>query len=500
MIVEYVDAEGARRDGRGLSGVTTARGRFEAEYRAALAAYVDGPDEEGLIHAYDLGRRAVAAEMSLLELAGLHVQILRESAPEVGPARPKAALLAMEFLTESLTTFDMAQWGYREAQERARYESERRRKGERLAEAYVAVTRRRALDERLTDISDWAARLVGASKAEVDMVEPMGSDETGVAAPDGADAAALLAADDLGPDRVVLDIPGRFGRPVARLTIWTPPLEPGDADALDRFAHMAGVAIENALVFEREHRLAVTLQRSLLPSDLMVPEGLAVAVRYVPAGLDGEVGGDWYDLIPLPDQRVALVVGDVVGHGIGRAAIMGQLRFALRAYAVEGHPADQIAGRLETLLRSLPDAPSATLLHIGVDLGSLGVEVLNAGHPPPLIVQPTRQARFFDVGRAGLLGVGSDGPRTVQGPFQVAPGTLLVMYTDGLLESTERDGIDGLAALLDTLRAFEGDLEELCDVVMAKFVVGPPSDDVCLLAARVSGEQEPPLGGDAERA
>jgi hypothetical protein len=488
MILGYGGAEAHGAMGEHTQ-VTTARSRFEADYRSALAVYIDGPDEEGLIRAYDLGRRAVSAEMSLLELAGMHVKILRESASDVDLSRPKAAILAMEFFAESLTTFDMAQRGYWEAQARARTESERRIKGERLAEAYVAVTRRRALDERLADISDWAARLVGASKAEVDMVDPMGSDESRMVDVNGAGAGTeATATDDLGRDRVVLDIPGRFGRPVACLTVWTAPLEPADADALDQFAHMAGVTIENALVFEREHRLAVTLQRSLLPSDLVVPERLTVAVRYMPAGLDGEVGGDWYDVIPLPDRRVALVVGDVVGHGIGQAAIMGQLRFALRAYAVEGHPPDQIAGRLETLLRSLPDAPSATLLYIGVDLSSLGIEVLNAGHPPPVIVQPSRQARFLDVGRAGLLGVGTEGHRTVQGPFELTPGTLLLMFTDGLLESTERDGVDGFAALLETLRDFDGDLEELCDTLMAKFVIGPPSDDVCLLAARVIGE------------
>jgi Stage II sporulation protein E (SpoIIE)/Phosphoserine phosphatase RsbU, N-terminal domain len=484
----------------GESGeVTTPRSRFEADYRAALVAYVEGPDEQGRSRAYDIGRRAVAAEMGLLELAGLHAQILRERPPGLDLSTPKAAVLATEFLAESLTTFDMAQRGYWEAQARARTESERRVKGERLAEAYVAVTSSRALDERLADIGEWAARLVGASRAEVDMVLTDEDDRAGDVGFEGADAggATAPAPDAAGPDAIVLDIPGRFGRPVARLTVWTPPLSPTDADVLDRFAHMAGVAIENALVFERDHRLAVTLQRSLLPSDLLVPERLTVAVRYVPAGLDGEVGGDWYDVISLPDQRVALVVGDVVGHGIGQAAIMGQLRFALRAYAVEGHPPDQIAGRLDTLLRSLPDAPSATLLYVGIDLGSFGIEVLNAGHPPAVIVQPSRQARFLDVGRAGLLGVSTEAHRTVQGPFELTPGTLLLMYTDGLLESTERDGIDGFAALLDTLRDFDGDPEELCDIVMAKFVTGPPSDDVCLLSARVSVEAKV-LGGDAQ--
>jgi hypothetical protein len=470
--------------------VTTPRSRFEADYRDALVAFVSGPDEEGRIQAYDLGRRAVAAEMGLLELTGLHADLLREAPPGLDLSTPKAAVLATEFLAESLTTFDMAQRGYWEAQARARTELERRVKGQRLAEAYVAVTVRRALDERLADICSWAARLVGAAKAEIDLVSPdevfeIGDAPNGTTCTPGDSSSAGMGQPD--HERVVLDIPGRYGTPVARLTVWTPPLPPADADVLEQFARMAGVAIENAIDFERDHRLAVMLQRGLLPSDLVVPEPLSVAVRYVPAGLEGEVGGDWYDVIPLPDRRVALVVGDVVGHGIGQAAIMGQLRFAFRAYAVEGHPPDQIAGRLETLLRSLPDVPSATLLCIGIDLDRCGIDVLNAGHPPPVILQPSRQARYLDVGRAGLLGVAAVGHRTVQGPYELTPGTLLLLYTDGLLEPAEREGTDGFAALLDALRDFDGDPEELCDLVMDRFVTGRPIDDVCLLAARVGG-------------
>jgi hypothetical protein len=452
---------------------------LEAEYRAALLAYVSGPDEDGRSQAYDLGREAVAASLSLLELTGLHTDILRDAPPGLDLSTPKAAILATEFLAESLTTFDMAQRGFWDAQERARTEAERREKGQRLAEAYMAVATRRALSERLADIAGWAARLAGAAGAEVTMVagDDLYEDEQLPVGSTGSGAG--------GDDRVVLDIPGRFGTPVARLSVATPPLSPTDADVLEQFARMAGVAIEAALDVERDHRLAVTLQRSLLPSDLPVPDPLTVAVRYVPAGLEGEVGGDWYDVIPLPHGRVALVIGDVVGHGIGQAAIMGQLRFALRAYAVEGHPPDQIAARLETLLRSLPDAPSATLLYVGVELDALGITVLNAGHPPPVIIQPTRQARFLDVGRSGLLGVSTEGHRTVQGPFELTPGTQLLLYTDGLLEASERDGVDGFEALLDTLRDFDGDPEELCDIVMDRFVTAAPTDDVCLLAARV---------------
>ena len=208
-----------------------------------------------------------------------------------------------------------------------------------------------------------------------------------------------------------------------------------------------------------------------------------MAVRYVPAGLEGEVGGDWYDVIPLDDRGVGLVVGDVVGHGVGQAAIMGQLRFALRAYAVEGHPPDQIAGRLDQLLRSLPEAPSATVLYVGVDLDSRGVSVLNAGHPPPVLIQASRQARFLDIGRAGPARR-HDRHLPSRVRSDRAAGTLLLLYTDGLLEATERDGSDGFGVLLDVLRDFEGGPEQLCDTVMDVFIVGVPTDDVCL-AARI---------------
>ena len=161
-------------------------------------------------------------------------------------------------------------------------------------------------------------------------------------------------------------------------------------------ADRAGLAIEHARAYEREVGTVEMLQRSLLPDKLPLLPGLRIAARYRPGAAGVNVGGDWYDAIPLDDGRVGLAMGDVVGHGLGAAALMGQLRYAARAYALEGHPPPAVLDRLDRLVRSLPGAQMATLLYLVVEPDLTTVRFASAGHVPPLVVGPDADARFLE--------------------------------------------------------------------------------------------------------
>jgi serine phosphatase RsbU (regulator of sigma subunit) len=360
-------ATGVPRDRRRVLAVTERDG-IAAAYRDALAAYVRAPDESGLARAYRLGHRAVEAEIGLLELVGVHraavLDVMADAAGSEGgegPAgteggeRPGEILAAVDFLAESLATFEMAQRGYHEAQERA-----------------------------------------------------------------------ALA-----------------------------------------------------------HEIALMLQRSLLPVDLPVPPGLDLAVRYLPAGRHGDVGGDWYDVVALGESRVALTVGDVMGHGIRQAAVMGQMRLGMRAYLLEGHPVREVVRRTDKLLQSLGDLQTATLVLGEIDLSGPKLRLVNAGHPPPVIVDPGGHAALVRGRHGRLLGLGGDAAWPIIGPEQIRSGSFVLMYTDGLLERYERAGIDSFGRLVAAIEGFTGGPDELCDRVSFAMVGDEPGDDICLLAVRV---------------
>lgn len=234
----------------------------------------------------------------------------------------------------------------------------------------------------------------------------------------------------------------------------------------------------------QEHDIAVMLQQSLLPAELSPIPGIGVAVRYLPAGLGSEVGGDWYDIVELRGDRVGLVVGDVMGHGIRQAAIMGQLRLGLRAYLIEGHALDVVVRRSDALLQRMGDLNTATLVLAVLNLRNGTLTVVNAGHPPPLLVAPDGTADYIRGGHARLLGLPDPVERAVHGPVPVSSGTRLLFYTDGLFEPHERAGRDGYALLRDMVSGFEGSPDELCDRVSG-LVDDSPTDDVCLLAVEI---------------
>ena len=235
-------------------------------------------------------------------------------------------------------------------------------------------------------------------------------------------------------------------------------------------------------VYESERRVAEMLQRSLLPERLPRIDGLEIAARYLPAVKGSQVGGDWYDAIELDDGRVAVVVGDVVGHGLRAAAAMGQLRNACRAYALVDDSPSGVVARLNRLVAGEEDV-MATLLYLVLDRETGQVVFTSAGHPPPLVLEPGGP-RFLEGGRSVPVGASGAGAFR-QSETTVAPGSTLVLYTDGLVERRDVPLDDRLAQLAAAARAAGGELEELCDQLLSG-VLGPiePSDDVALLAVR----------------
>jgi PAS domain S-box-containing protein len=249
-------------------------------------------------------------------------------------------------------------------------------------------------------------------------------------------------------------------------------------------AARAAVHIDNARLYTREHESAVTLQRSLLPRHIPRVAGLEIAHRYRPASRAAEIGGDWFDVTLLDQGRVALVVGDVTGHGIRASAIMGQLRTTNAALARLGCSPDEIMRQLGPVVAAHGEEAGATCLHAVYDPASRRCRLTSAGHPPPALRHPDGSTELIDVPVGLLLGAGDDQHPTVE--RQLPPGSILAMYTDGLIEEPGQDIAIGMARLARALtEGPAGSLDELCDSVLAS-LAPRPRDDVALLLARTT--------------
>jgi len=249
----------------------------------------------------------------------------------------------------------------------------------------------------------------------------------------------------------------------------------------------ATVHIDSARLYTREHDAAVTLQRSLLPRDIPQVAGLDIAYRYRPASQAAEIGGDWFDVIPLDRGQVALVVGDVTGHGIRAAAIMGQLRTTTAALARLGCPADQIMRQLNDLLTAHGDEAGATCLYAVYDPASRQCRLASAGHPPPALRHPDGTTELIDLPAGLLLGAGPARYPAID--RQLPPGSVLALYTDGLIEQPGQDIGTGMSQLARALAAGPArSADTLCDSVLAS--LDPrPRDDIALLLARTTTPQ-----------
>jgi serine phosphatase RsbU (regulator of sigma subunit)/anti-sigma regulatory factor (Ser/Thr protein kinase) len=254
-----------------------------------------------------------------------------------------------------------------------------------------------------------------------------------------------------------------------------------EAALLQLAADRAAIAIEHATLYE-QRQLAEQLQRRLLPTDLATAAGLQLASRYLPASHES-LGGDWYDAFALGSGQVAVAIGDVVGHGIPAAAVMAQLRTALRAYAIEGHEPGHVLELVNRLMTGVGPRAMTTLAYAAIDSERGELELVVAGHPPPLLISPAGEATFLEGGAGLPLGVAElaryEGTR-----FTFEPGTTLLLYTDGLVE-TRVESIDAGLERLRELVGGNGSVEALCAKVVKQLVPSDRHDDVALLAARI---------------
>ncbi|MFF3564764.1 SpoIIE family protein phosphatase [Streptomyces sp. NPDC002574] len=268
----------------------------------------------------------------------------------------------------------------------------------------------------------------------------------------------------------------------------------------------AAVYVDNARRYTRERNTSLALQQSLLPQVAAQQPAVSAATRYIAADSCAGVGGDWYDVIPLSGARVALVVGDVVGHGLHASATMGRLRAAVRTLADIDLPPDELLTHIDDLIIRLgtdmervqaddngaPQAGelAATCLYMIYDPVSRVCTAASAGHPPPALVRPGSPAEYLDIPAGPPLGVGGLPFETAE--LHVPEGSLLALYTDGLVESA-RDGLDeGLERLRKALSEPSPSLEDTCDHVLNLLVDVDSKDDVALVIARtreLDGEQ-----------
>jgi PAS domain S-box-containing protein len=246
---------------------------------------------------------------------------------------------------------------------------------------------------------------------------------------------------------------------------------------------MVGVVqdVTERVEYDRQHRIAETLQRALLPQDLPSVEGLAFAARYLPAEVGFKAGGDWYDVIPLANGDVGLVIGDVAGHGLEAASVMGQLRMAVRAYALEGHRPAEIVAHADAVLRIVAPQELATIVYAEVDPASGRVGLVSAGHPPPIVIGADG-ARYLEPPRQPPIGVART---STYGELVVEldPGTTIVLYTDGLIDRRDIALDEGMEQLLTAAGSDRGrPVEAVCRELIKALVPNEATDDIALLA------------------
>lgn len=330
--------------------------------------------------------------------------------------------------------------------------------------------------------------LRGADEQVLSVVAGLGAASSASRVPE--DAAAPIA-DSIRAGRACstgswIALPIASGALALRLSM--PTLAPGDAEWLATLVSQGGQALDRAGRYEAERLIAETLQRSVLPERLPTLHGVELAARYLPGTIGVDVGGDWYDAFQLESGSVGLVVGDVVGKGVQAAAMMGQLRNALRAFSSEHDDPHDVVARLARLVDGMVEAPFATLAYLVLEPHSRVVRYVVAGHPPPLVLEPDGRTRFLEGGRT--LPIGVDGSFAFQvGQELLDVGSTIVLYTDGLVERRGCPLDDGLAKL-QTLASGRTDHgpERIVDRILSEMLGDEPRrDDVAMLCVRLAG-------------
>jgi serine phosphatase RsbU (regulator of sigma subunit) len=255
------------------------------------------------------------------------------------------------------------------------------------------------------------------------------------------------------------------------------------------FAGQAAATLNNAARYRREREIALTLQRSLLPQQLPPLVGLAAAARYLPGTLDTEAGGDFYDLIPLPGTRVGITIGDVMGRGVAAAAVMGQLRAAVRAYALDDHPPARLLAGLDQVVQTLGTGTLTTCTYAVYDPSSRQLTIGTAGHLPPLLAGPRQPTRYLDLDPGLPLGVHEFGSTFQQITLALPTQTTLVLYTDGLVETRNQPlehGLDRLAAVVHQIQLPPDQVADHILTELGRHTDTDTDDDIALLVLTTS--------------
>lgn len=328
----------------------------------------------------------------------------------------------------------------------------------------------------------------GAHPVQADVLERLASqglrEGTGavIAAVPDAYWKSLLPDAHLSGDLVLAVARTKHGRPPVCLAVPRDAVTgPDDEQLLQQLVHACALALEALRTYNEEHALTLALQRSFLPDRLPVVEGVDLAFRYLPASRNAEVGGDFYEALETGDGLL-LAIGDVAGHSLAAATIMGEVRHALRAYACEGHRPHHILDRLETLLAVSHPAITVTLCIVLIEPGGRRVHIANAGHIPPLLISPDGEARFHRP-HGPLLGLRI--PHPPPAAVDTPPGTRLVLITDGLVEVRDRDLETSLEGFRLSVLTAPADPEHLCDHLLAAYGADK-EDDIAIVTAALS--------------
>lgn len=267
---------------------------------------------------------------------------------------------------------------------------------------------------------------------------------------------------------------------------WAEPvvLDDDDYGFIRTLTSQGAQALDRARAFEFERSIAETLQRSVLPSALPQVSGVQLAARYLPGTRGVDIGGDWFDAVELRDGGLGLVVGDVVGKGVHAAATMGQLRNALRVISVERLKPPSALTRLDRLASDGTETAFATVVYAMVDPGGGRLRLSSAGHPPPVVAYADGRVELLEDGRGLPLGTGLN-PKYRQSIVALPAGSIVVLYTDGLVERRGRSIDEGIDALVAAMREGPSDAEQLLEHVLDRLVQGADrADDIAILAAR----------------
>ncbi|GAA0800860.1 SpoIIE family protein phosphatase [Spirilliplanes yamanashiensis] len=337
-----------------------------------------------------------------------------------------------------------------------------------LVDAAAAVNTVRTIPEVVAVAAEHIQAMTGAGRVVV--TAPGGRAERDGGAPPRAEPVA------------VLPLPDTSGGPLGELRVWSGAEGEPDRTLLAQLARLVGLRLENARLYETEHRVATTLQHSLLPAALPRLPGAVVAGRYVPGSNEAEVGGDWYDAVVTPADELLLVIGDVVGKGVHAAAGMGQLRNALRAYLLEGFDPGAALTRLNRLVDNLGRRQFATVVCVAFDPRTSRLRFAAAGHPSPVLAVPGEDGRFlYEQALGPPIGALADATYAT-GETVLEPGSRLLLYTDGLVEDRHRDIDTGLAELGVAAAKPTDHVEDLLDELLAATTGRDRRDDIALLA------------------